>query len=197
MRRRHPLVWGVALHLFGFVVLTHFLAPGVAASGSTFRSGAAVFPVACALASIAAVRLGALGHAWRGYPRWMIPGLLGVGFGIGSGAMGLGTWSARATPGVPCPTAETGSVAPVFTGRPLLTRSTCGRAAVALYVGEDAAAVAERARLYGIREAWLPEQDPDPLVPGRADVEALLPGWQEGVPGVWLRPEAPSPTVRE
>ena len=197
MERRHALVRGAAVYAVSFVVLPHALAPGVAASGSTFRTGAALFPMLCALGAMAAVRLGAFGHRHRGYPPRLVPLVFAVGFAIGSGAMGVGTWTARPGPGVSCPRAMSDADAPVFSGRPLLVRSTCGRAAVALYRTEDPAAVDRRAVRYAIQEAWLPDADPDPLVATRADASVLLPGWQERAPGVWVRPDTPSATTGE
>ena len=87
--------------------------------------------------------------------------------------------------------------APVFSGRPLLVRSTCLRDSVALFKGEQPSAVARRAARYGVQEAWLPERDPDPLVATRDDAARLLPGWQERAPGVWVRPQTPSATTGE
>lgn len=197
MHRRHPLLPGVAAYALALVPVTHLLAPGVAASGTTFRSGAALFPVMCALGGVAAVQLGRLGHRYRGYPPWLVPMVVAVGFGIGSGALGVGTWTARPGPGVVCQPSMVDDEAPVFSGRPLLVRSTCLRDSVALYKGEEPSAVGRRAVRYGIQEAWLPERDPDPLVATRDDAARLLPGWQERAPGVWVRPQTPSATTGE
>ncbi|MBO85678.1 MAG: hypothetical protein CL927_09990 [Deltaproteobacteria bacterium] len=197
MRRHHPLVKGAGVYALSVVVLTHGLAPGVAASGSIFRCGAAVFPMFCALGAVAAVRLGVLGHHHRGYPRRLVPLVLAGGFAIGSGAIGVGTWTARPGPGVDCLTQGVEDAAPVFSGRPLLVRSTCGRSSVALYRTEAPDAVKRRAQRYGIQEAWLPDTDPDPMVATRADAAALLPDWQERAPGVWVRPDTPSSTTAD
>jgi hypothetical protein len=194
VRRRQPLVQAAVVYAVGFVVVTHALAPGVAASGTAFRSGAALFPVACALGALATVGLGDWGHQRRGYPAWLVPGLVGAGMLIGTVGIGWGTWSARPRPPVTCPDGPPPET-PVFSGRPLLVRSTCGVMAVALFRGESAADVQRMVDLHGVDEAWLPDADPDPLVPIRADVEKLLPGWQERAPGVWIRPDQRSATA--
>ena len=191
--RHNPLVRGILVYAPGFVLVTHLLAPGVAASGTAFRSGAALFLPACALATIAAFQLGDLGHRARGYPRWLVPGLLALGFGVGTVGLGLGTKQAR--PGPPITCLDAPSTGPVLSGRPLLVRTICGPPALALFRGEDPTAVAQRAQRHGAYVAWLPEHDTDPLVPTRSDAPILLPGWREWAPGLFLHPDAPSPTV--
>ena len=64
-----------------------------------------------------------------------------------------------------------------------------------MFRGEAAETVLERAERYRVFVAWLPDTDPDPLVPTAADAPQLLPGWTLWMPGVWLHPDAPSPTT--
>lgn len=195
LRRQRPLVWGLAAYAVLMPVVPSVLAPGVAASGSAFRSGAALFPAGCALAALATVALGDLGHRVRGYPRWLVPGLVGVGIAVGTVGLGHGTWSARPGPPVDCTPLEAALEAPVLTGRPLLVRVVCGPPAVVILRDESPADVAARARRHGAFRALLPEHDPDPVVPTRADAAALLPGWRERSPGLWVHPDAPSATA--
>jgi len=168
-------------------VVTGFLAPGVAASGTSFRSGAALFPVACALAAERCVALGRLGHVKRGYPEWLIPAALLVVVGAGASAMGLATAAARPVPAFDCPSLKAAG-GPVLTGRPLELTARCDVPTVGLFVGEEAEAVRRRAQAHGARTAWLPERDVDPLVPTVTHQNALLDGWIAQSPGVYVAP---------
>jgi len=190
---RHRLVAGLVSYACVMLTVPCLLAPGVAASGSAFRSGAALFPAACGLAALGACWLSELGHRKRGYPVWFIPGLLVVGAAVGGTGLGLGTVRARPGPPVHCP--EGPAPAVVFSGRPLLVRSTCGPMAVALFRSDSPEAVAHRARLHGVFVAWVPEAESDPFLPSRDDAARLLPGWREWADGVWLHPDALSPTA--
>jgi hypothetical protein len=193
LRRREPLVQGLGTYALCMVVVPGLLAPGVSASGSVFRSGAAVFPAACALAVIALDAVGRWAQRKRDYPPLLLPLLCGVGFALGSIGLGVGMWKARPGPPVTCHATSPDAV--VFSGRPLLVRAVCGPPAVALFRGEAPEEVADRAERHGIYEAWLPDTDPDPLVPTKADAAHLLPGWTLREHGVWQRPVAPSSTV--
>lgn len=147
--------------------------------------------VRCALCAAATGRAAVWGTTQRGYPRWLIHGLVVAGVAVGSVGIGLGTWRARPVPPVDCaPLEGISDDAVVFSGRPLLVWAICGHAAVVLLVDEVPTALAARAATHHVTVALLPAQDADPIVPTTAHASELLPGWHETAPGRFEAPPA-------
>ncbi|MCB9742766.1 MAG: hypothetical protein H6740_09210 [Alphaproteobacteria bacterium] len=157
------------------------LAPAVGGSGSVFRTSAAVFPALCALAAVGAWEASRAAQAARGYPPLLLPGLLLLGFLVGSGAIGAANARVRPSPPDPCPALAgrpPGEV--VFAADPLRVDALCGRPAALLPRGispEEAAALAAR---YGVRVALPgdPVWDAEGVSALPDEAEALLPGWR-------------------
>ena len=173
-------------------VMALLLAPGVAASGSLFRSAAAVFPVLCAGSAVVLVAAGRWTNESRGYPLWLVPSII-----LSFQAIfwvGLPVLSSRnPTPALPPASCDVLRDLPageaVFSPHPLLVEAWCGRPSVLLVDGlrpEDVAANAER---YHVRHALVYPASVDPAFPkdGR-----LLPGWHRATaPGDIERWDAP------
>lgn len=188
--RRAPLVRGVLAYAVLMPVVTLCLAPAIAASGTPFRSGAALYIPSCALAALGVGRLGAWGHRVRGYPRFLLLG--GFVAAMAVGTVGFGQAMVRARPGplVDCDVVKDlpdGAV--VFTGRPLELRGTCGVMAVLMRADDTPEGLRTQAARHGVAWAILPAQDPDPTVATDNDGERLLPGWSAVAPGLWARPD--------
>lgn len=143
--------------LLGTVPL--LLAPAVAASGTLFRSGAALAPAGCALAGLACWRVSEWAVARRGYPRALLPGFLVVAVAVGSLGMGLGTLAAREAPELDCAAVPEGAL--VTTREPLAWGERCGAAAVYLPEGDEARTQALRrfAHLVPPGGTWLPPRE--------------------------------------
>jgi hypothetical protein len=177
--------WGLYLALMPPVVL--LAAPAVAASGTVFRSGAALFPAACALAAFAVTRLGALAAARRGYPPRLLPALAAAGVVAGSAGSGFISWRARPAPPLDC-----ASLAPlppgevIFAGDPLDAWSRCGRPAVGLPVGITPERLRVLSERFQIRCAQ-PAADGwgGGLYVERGGAAAALPGWELTAGGLW------------
>jgi len=186
-QRRRPLLVVALMCGVLLPLVTGLLAPGVAASGTAFRSGAALFPVCCVLAADGALFLGHVGHQRRGYPKWLVPGIVGVGLLVGTVAAGVGTWRARPVPVVDCEALRRVD-GPIFTGQPLEVTAQCEVTTVALFRGEDPAQVAQRGADLGVRFAWLPPTSSHSLVPTQGDAPYLIPGWIEQSPSFFAAP---------
>ncbi len=188
--RRQPLVWGLGAYALLMPVATLSLAPAIAASGTPFRSGAALYPAAAALAALGAQVLGGLGARLRGYPRSLPALLLGGAHALGTVGFGLAIARARPAPLVDCDVLErVPGDAVVFTGRPLELRGACGPVAVLLRRDDTAEAARALVVRHDVAWALLPAADPDPTVPTADDGERLLPGWAPVAPGLWRRPD--------
>ena len=155
-RCRRPWTEGLVLYGLLMPLTALILAPGVAASGSVFRSGAALFVGLCALA---AVGLEALCRS-RAYPRW----LPALAFALAS--LGLGAANAHLAPSEPWTCPE--GAEPVFASRPLL----CSRPALLLPRGMEPEQVRALAERYGVEQAWL---TPMAGMAWTKDREALIP----------------------
>ena len=182
-------LWAALAYLVGMPCITLFLTPAIAASGTPFRSGAALFPLAAALGAVGLIRLDdwlVERRAWR--PQVISIGAV-VGFWAVSLALGLAQRQARPAAPVDCrPLAGLPAEAVVLSGRPLLLRAVCGPAAAWLGRTEAAESVAARAAAVGATHALLPPTDPDPSVPISADAPALLPGWRPLGGGLFAAP---------
>lgn len=154
-RRRRSWTEGLALYAVLMPTAALLLAPGVASSGSVFRSGAALFVGLCALSAVGFEAL----CRWRDYPR----ALPVLAFALSSLALGLA--NAHLAPSQPwtCPPGE----APIFASRPLL----CERPALLLAKGMHPRQVRALAERYGASEAWL---TPDAGMAWSADREATI-----------------------
>ena len=142
-RSRPPWVLGLALYALVMPLGALILAPGVAESGTVFRSGSALFIGGCALAGVGLERV----CAWRGYPRWLPV------CAFAAASLSLGAFNAHLVPSVSwvCPDGES----TVFATRPLL----CQRPALLLPEGMPPGRVAELAERFGVEEAWLTPSD--------------------------------------
>lgn len=97
-RRRSPIVQAAGAYALLMPLITVAGAPAVAGSGTPFRSGAALFVLACAMAGPTLMAWARWTHAHRGYPRALVPALFLGGFALGS--LGLGALNIRARPPV-------------------------------------------------------------------------------------------------
>lgn len=183
--------WQAYFVLMPFV--TQFLAPGVGSSGSVFRSGAALFPLACAACVVTLASVGAWTHRKRGYHPAFVPGLLLVAvFGLAYGLVlaQVNNLKNPLGPDVCALLAEVPRGEPVFSVHPLLLEAHCDRPAIVLVEGmrpEDLRALAER---FDVRYA-LAAPDDETYAPAaeEADLAELLPGWQKVSPRLFRAPE--------
>jgi hypothetical protein len=139
--RESPLVRAVVPG--GLVVVTGLLlgAPALAEEGSVFRTGAAFFPLACALA--------ALGAEHPRYNAVFLRSLLLGGALLAGVAAGLRYRDAA--PGVVCPAIPAGEA--VLSDTPVDLAGACGHPGIVRPVDHDPAALAAR---YGVRWATVP-----------------------------------------
>ena len=142
-RHRPPWALGLALYAVAFPLAALVLAPGVASSGTIFRSGSALVVGTCALAASGFEAL----CARRSYPRWLP--LLAVA----SVSLALGLANAWLAPSIPwrCPPGDTA----IFATRPL----SCERPALLLPVNMPPQQVRELAERYEIEGVWLTPSD--------------------------------------
>ncbi len=188
LHRRRRAVGAALAFLGGAPLLGLLLAPAIAASGSPFRSGAAL---ACLGAALGAAGVDALEPRLvaRGWRPGVLLALVAVGAVAAAGALGLGNRAARPDAPVDCgPLVGLPADAVVLTGRPLLVRARCGHRTVVLTRATPPAEAAARAARTGAAFALLPAADPDRSVPLRADAARLLPGWTELRPGLFRAP---------
>lgn len=170
-------------------LLALVLAPGVAASGSLFRSAAAVFPVLCATSAAALVSVGRWTAERRGYPPWMAPSVIvmlqGI-FWLGLPALAA-TGMKPALPPRSCDVLDIPASEPVFSPHPLLVEAWCGRPSVLLLDGMDPAQVASDAEAYRVRYALVYPAAKDPAFPTAAPA-----GWTRVSPAgdieLWAKP---------
>ena len=126
-------------------------APALAEEGSVFRTGAAFFPLACALA--------ALGAEHPRYNPVFLRSLLLAGALVAGLAAGLRY--RQAAPGVECPAIPPGEA--VLSDTPVDLAGACGHPGIARPVDGDPA---ELARRYGVRWATVPVTGWDEVTPG-------------------------------
>jgi hypothetical protein len=162
------------------------LAPGVAASGSLFRSAAGVFPLLCVGSVSAVVGLGRWAHAARGYPTWLVPSAVATLFAVfWVGLPVMAVMGARDTSAEVCGAlAELPREDAVFVAQPLLVTAWCDRPTVLWTADRSAASLASDAAQYRVRAA---------LVPAGVAAERWPPGWRRG-PRMgelerWIAPE--------
>ncbi len=130
LHRRSSWVRAAAIHVGLLATVPLLLAPAVAASGTLFRSGSSVFPAGCALCAAGVGALSRWAEERRGYPSWLLPGLLLVGAAVGSVGVGLGTWRAQPPAAVDCAAVPPDAL--VASSDPLTWARRCGVPAVYL-----------------------------------------------------------------
>lgn len=187
--RDTPWVRAASAYLLLMPPAVVLLAPAVGGSGTVFRSGAALFPAVCALGALGVEALGSWTAEVRGYPRRFVPGLVLVGFWVGS--MGLARANTQARPIPPSPCAALAGLPPdavVFAGDPLRVEGVCGRPAVMLPRGIPAARAAALAQRYGVRAALPGEPEPGSVAATSEEAARVLEGWQADARGVLHAP---------
>ena len=178
-------------YALGMPLILLLSAPGVALSGSIFRSTAALAPLACAVLVPAAAAVGRWGHAKRGYhPAFLAVVVVAATAGVSLGLGAPGYFPGRMLPADTCALlAEIPAGEAVFSTHPLLVEDHCDRPGVVLIRGMDAGRVADLAERYRVRWALLAPAD-DGFGPSATvdDADALLPGWVRVSERVWRRP---------
>lgn len=171
--------------------LTVLLAPGAAAQGALYRTGAALAPALAAVAALGMARLSAWGQEKRGYHPAFLPVMFLLPFLLFS-LQQLRVPPARALPPDLCaPLAPVPAGAPVLAWHPLAVAERCGHPAIVLLRAVEPARLQTLIARGGVAYALLP-----PAGWARADLAQaedmprLLPGWREGGPGLWVAPEA-------
>ncbi len=142
-RHRPPWALGLGLYALVFPLALLLLTPGVASSGSIFRSGSALFIGTCVLAASGFETL----CARRDYPRWLpVPAVASV-------SLALGLANAWLVPSNPwrCPEGDT----TIFATRPL----SCERPALLLPVNMPQQQLRDLAERYAIEHVWLTPSD--------------------------------------
>jgi hypothetical protein len=190
--RREPAVRAAVAYALLMPTVTMLSAPGVAGSGTAFRSGAALFPLFTALAALGLAAAGRFTAARRGYPAWFVPALTGLGFAVGSVGLGLSLRAARPAPELDCGALDglpAGAV--VFAAEPLHVADLCGRPAVILPHDLDPAQVPALVARFRIAGALLaPARGMSTLGATVEDAPRLLPGWRAAGPQLYLPPGA-------
>ncbi len=139
-KRRHDRgLWPLLAYVLGFPVAIHLLAPTIAAEGSVYRSGAALFVPMCALAAVGAANL------TRRYHPWFLPGILVVAAFVSSAAIGR-KYEAVRLPGLEdcealsmVPKGE-----PVLSYDPVGVEARCGHPGAIMARGADLTPLVER-----------------------------------------------------
>ncbi len=189
--RREPWIRGALAYWFVAPLAASFLAPALAAHGSVFRSAAALFPLACAVAARGLADLGRWSHVRRGYPLAFLPLLLGAVVVVFTFLVGPARRMGEVPPLLPedcrlltaIPSGE-----PVFTSDPLFVADLCRRPAVVLVPGVPAPRVRELAARYGVRWALAARPADARTWALREDhIPALLPGWTRRADRLWGR----------
>lgn len=179
LRGRDPLRIAVGAYAVVLPVVALALAPGIAASGSVFRSSAALAPAACALAAVALLRAGRWGQRVRDYHPAFLPGLGVATIAVATALVAGPRLGPRASP-LPATVCDTLSDVPpgaaVFTAQPLLLEAHCDRPAVLLAAPMTATQAAALAARYHVRYALVADT-PDPMAVDAAGMARLLPGW--------------------
>lgn len=180
--RKVPAVRAAALYLLGVPFVIHLMAPGIAASGTLFRTAAALSPTACALAAIGLVAIGEWSAKVRGYPRVFLPILLGTATVLIPIIGGILSWS-KLDPLPECDVLDgVPKRAPVLSTIPLNIEARCGHPGALIPEKGDVRALAAR---YDIRHALV---GPWGIEEGR--LPADLPGWRLLRPGLAEAPES-------
>ncbi|NOY25396.1 MAG: hypothetical protein GXP62_05940 [Oligoflexia bacterium] len=188
-QRLSPVVLGAASYLVAMPALTLIAAPGVAGSGTPFRSGAALFPLACALASSASIWLGDQARARRAYPSAFVPGLVLLAFALGSIGAGLMTRAARPHATVDCQAlAPVPAQAPLLAADPLLVTALCDRPATVIPASLDPDAVQALAQRVGAHFALVAPSGSASAGLNQDQAPAILRGWTDQGGGLWSRP---------
>ncbi len=169
--------------------LTVLAAPGAAAQGALYRTGAALGPVLAAVGALGAARLGAWGARARGYPPAFLPGLLLGALVLLSAQVSRVPPSGALPPDLCVPLQGLPAGAPVFAWNPLAVAERCGHPAVALLRGATPAQMAQLAARYRVHHALLPPpgQAREDLA-GPEDMARLLPGWVSDGSLLWVAP---------
>lgn len=137
--RADPGLRPLPVYVLGFPVVIHLLAPAIAAEGSVYRSGAALFVPLCALASMGASRLTS-----RYHPAFL-PGLLVVATVVAAVVTGRQYQRVLAQLGDDCRllTAVPPGV-PVMSYDPVGVAARCGRPGVVMVRGQPLDALVDR-----------------------------------------------------
>jgi hypothetical protein len=154
----HRQRWMVAawVYILGMPVVVQLLAPGVAGSGTLFRSGSVHFPLACAITALVLVRVGAWGLRVRDYHPYFLTVLFALSLLVFSTTVGP-ILALRKLPGFdPCAGGAIPEDAVVFATHPLLVEGRCNRAAVLLVQKLDAARADDLAARFAVRYAVAP-----------------------------------------
>jgi hypothetical protein len=189
--RRERWIRGIQAYWLAMPLVTQVLAPGVASSGSVFRSASALFPIAAALAATSLAALGAWSQQKRGYSPHFLPILLGgplVALTLLLGGSQL--LDSRERPSRVCdPLAAIPAGEAVLSVHPLLIEAHCARPAALLVRGMTAAQAADLAARFHIRYALSVDEDfAYAPAPRDRDMSLLLPGWVQVAPHLYLDP---------
>lgn len=140
VKRRHDRgLWPLLAYVLGFPVIIHLLAPAIAAEGSVYRSGAALFVPMCALGAVGAANL------TKRYHPWFLPGTLVVAAFVSSALMGRKYEEVR-LPGL----ADCEALSMVPKGEPVLSydpvgvEARCGYPGAIMARGADLAPLVEQ-----------------------------------------------------
>ncbi len=176
-RRGDRGLWPLPAYALGFPVVIHLLAPAIAAEGSVYRSGAALFIPTCALAAVGAANL------TRRYHPLFLSGLLVVGSLVASTLTGREYMGVLTQLGADCealtPVPEG---AAVLSYDPIGVEARCGIPGVVMARGADLSPLVEK---YDLRWALVAPADYDNGTVRAEDW--TLPGWTRVSERVWRR----------
>lgn len=176
-RRADRGLWPIPAYLVGFPVVIHLLAPAIAAEGSVYRSGAAVFVPVCALAAVGAANL------TRRYHPLFLPLLLTVGSLVATTLTGQQYKRVLTQLGADCVAlAEVPPGAPVLSYDPVGVNARCGNPGAVMVRGADLGPLVEA---YDFRWALVAPADYDNGTVRAEDW--TLPGWTRVSDRVWRR----------
>ena len=174
-RRSDRGLWPIPAYALGFPPVIHLLAPAIAAEGSVFRSGAAVFVPLAALAVVGAESL------TRRYHPAFLPILLVVSTVASAGLSGRAYTHVLTQLGADCEAlAAVPSDIPVLSYDPIGVEARCGHPGVIMGRGAPLEPLVEA---YGLEWALVAPPDYD-----NGTVRAVdwtLPGWEQLGPRLW------------
>lgn len=138
-RRGDRGLWPIPAYALGFPVVIHLLAPAIAAEGSVYRSGAALYVPVCALAAVGAANL------TRRYHPLFLPLLLLVGSLVASVLTGRQYMRVLTQLGGDCAALDVvPDDAPVLSYDPVGVNARCGNPGAVMARGADLAPLLER-----------------------------------------------------
>ncbi len=176
-RRGDRGMWPIPAYALGFPIVIHLLAPAIAAEGSVYRSGAALFAPLAALATVGAANL------TRRYHPLFLPGLLVAASLVASVLSGRQYMRVLSQLGADCEAlAGVPRGAPVLSYDPIGVEARCGHPGAVMARGSDLAPLVER---YAFEWALVAPADYD-----NGTVRAVdwsLSGWTKVNDRVWRR----------